>query len=198
MRRTCAAILLSAVFLLTSCLDDSSMQTGLSSQELQTPETSSEIVPDLTENGDTRDKEVMTTSAETTSVEPVIREELSLEINGDVIPVTWEENESVEALKELCKSSPLTIGMSMYGGFEQVGPIGQDLPSNDEKIETASGDIVLYSGDQIVLFYGSNSWSYTRLGKMELSEEELTDLLGNGDVSIVLSLTYKCTVNHID
>lgn len=189
MRRTCAAILLSAVFLLTSCLDDSSMQTGLSSQELQTQETSSEIVPDLTENGDIRDKEVMTTSAETTSAEPVIREELSLEINGDVIPVTWEENESVEALKELCKSSPLTIGMSMYGGFEQVGPIGQDLPRNDEKIETASGDIVLYSGDQIVLFYGSNSWSYTRLGKMELSEGELTDLLGNGDVSIVLSLT---------
>ena len=79
--------------------------------------------------------------------------------------------------------------MSMYGGFEQVGSIGQELPRNDEQTTTQSGDIVLYSGDQIVLFYGSNSWSYTKLGKMGLSEEKLTELLGNGDVSIVISVT---------
>ena len=69
----------------------------------------------------------------------------------------WEENESVEALKELC---PLTVKMSMFGGFEQVG--------------------------QIVVFYGSNSWAYMRLGHIDMTQEELTELLGNGDVEITL------------
>jgi hypothetical protein len=78
--------------------------------------------------------------------------------------VEWEDNESVEALKELCQEGPLTIRMSMYGGFEQVGSIGQSLPRDDSRTTTQAGDIVLYSGDQIVVFYGSNSWAYTRLG----------------------------------
>ena len=65
-----------------------------------------------------------------------------------------------------------------------MGPIGQNLVSDDEEMTTGAGDIVLYSGDQIVLFYGSNSWSYTRLGHMDLSEQELKTLLGNGDVEI--------------
>ena len=76
----------------------------------------------------------------------------------------------------------------MYGGFEQVGPIGQSITRNDSQTTTSSGDIVLYSGDQIVIFYGSNSWSYTRLGKIDLSEDEMTELLSNGDVTITLCM----------
>jgi hypothetical protein len=72
--------------------------------------------------------------------------------------------------------------MSMYGGFEQVGSIGQSISRDDKQITTEFGDIVLYSGNQIVVFYGSNSWAYTKLGHIDLSEEELTQLLGNGDV----------------
>jgi hypothetical protein len=75
--------------------------------------------------------------------------------------------------------------MSMYGGFEQVGSIGQRLPSSDSQTTTQAGDIVLYSGDQIVVFYGSNSWAYTRLGRIVgKSVSEMTELLGNGDVKI--------------
>ena len=108
---------------------------------------------------------------------------------SSAVVVAWEENESVEALKELCEEEPLTIQMSMYGGFEQVGSLGTSLPRNDSSTTTQAGDIVLYSGDQIVLFYGSNSWSYTRLGRVtEMSEAELTELLGQGDVTITLSL----------
>lgn len=70
----------------------------------------------------------------------------------------------------------------MYGGFEQVGSIGQSISRDDKQITTEFGDIVLYSGNQIVVFYGSNSWAYTKLGHIGLSEEELTKLLGNGDV----------------
>lgn len=99
------------------------------------------------------------------------------------VPVTWEDNDSVEALKDLC---PLTIEMSMYGGFEQVGSIGETLPSADQQTTTQAGDIVLYSSNQIVVFYGSNSWAYTRLGHIDLTQEEMEALLAGGDVSLTL------------
>ena len=108
-----------------------------------------------------------------------------LMIGDTEVPVTWEDNASVEELKTLAGNG-LMISLSMYGGFEQVGSIGQSIARDDEQITTSSGDIVLYSGDQIVIFYGSNSWAYTKLGKIDLSEEEMTSLLSNGDVTITL------------
>ena len=106
------------------------------------------------------------------------------------LSVNWEENESVDALSELVGGQPLSIQMSMYGGFEQVGAIGTSLPRNDVQTTTSTGDIVLYSGNQIVMFYGSNSWAYTRLGKVtDMSADEMTELLGNGDVTITLTRT---------
>ena len=73
--------------------------------------------------------------------------DMKLKIGDTEVPVIWEENESVDALKALAAEGPLTIHMSMYGGFEQVGPIGQDIVSNDQQTTTQAGDIVLYSGD---------------------------------------------------
>ena len=114
---------------------------------------------------------------------------LQMKINGNVVNVLWEENESVDALMDLCKDSPLEIQMSMYGGFEQVGPLGTNLPRNDSQTTTSAGDIVLYSGDQIVVFYGSNSWSYTRLGHItDQDNEGIAELLGNGDVTITIGM----------
>jgi hypothetical protein len=79
--------------------------------------------------------------------------------------------------------------MSMYGGFEQVGPLGTYLPANDAQTVTQPGDIVLYAGNQIVVFYGSNSWAYTRLGHVtDQTAAQLKDLLGNGDVTLTLSV----------
>ena len=109
---------------------------------------------------------------------------MKLYIGETKVPVTWEKNASVEALKTLL---PLTIRMSMYGGFEQVGPIGQSIVREDEQIITSSGDIVLYSGNQIVIFYGSNSWSYTMLGHVNLTQREMADLLSLGDVTITVT-----------
>lgn len=114
--------------------------------------------------------------------------DMKLKIGDTEVPVIWEENESVDALKALVAEGPLTIHMSMYGGFEQVGPIGQDIVSNDQQTTTQAGDIILYSGDQIVAFYGSNSWAYTRLGHADLSQKEMEDLLGNGDVIMTLQM----------
>ncbi|MBD5466684.1 MAG: hypothetical protein HDR21_00855 [Lachnospiraceae bacterium] len=112
-----------------------------------------------------------------------------MKINDEAVTVVWEENESVVALTEILLEQPLSIQMSMYGGFEQVGPFGTNLPRNDKQTTTQAGDIVLYSGNQIVVFYGSNSWAYTRLGKItDKSDMELEELLGNGDVTITLEL----------
>ena len=108
-------------------------------------------------------------------------------INDTKVDVTWENNASVAELKELAADG-LTISMSMYGGFEQVGPIGKSITRDDKQTTTSARDIVLYSGNQLVVFYGSNSWAYTRIGKINLTEKELTNLLSNGDVTITLSM----------
>ena len=123
-------------------------------------------------------------------VEEEIKDKMLKMIIGDTeVSVDWENNESAEALKDLCAEEPLVIQMSMYGGFEQVGSIGTRLPSDDEQTSTSAGDIVLYSSNQIVVFYGSNSWAYTRLGHItDQDAAGMTDLLGNGDVTITISL----------
>ena len=126
-------------------------------------------------------------STEATTSETAKEKTMVLRIGETQVPVIWEENASVAELRELAADG-IRIGMSMYGGFEQVGPIGRSITSDDAQTTTSSGDIVLYSSNQIVIFYGSNSWSYTRLGKISLSEAEMTDLLSNGDVSITLTM----------
>ena len=114
---------------------------------------------------------------------------LMMTIGDTPVSVVWEDGDAVEALRELCREKPLTIDMSMYGGFEQVGSIGTALPTADRQTTTSPGDIVLYSGDQLVVFYGSNAWAYTPLGHItDQSDSELTDLLSNGDTTVTISL----------
>ena len=113
---------------------------------------------------------------------------LRMSIGGTPVEVAWEDNEAVEALRELCKDQALTIDMSMYGGFEQVGSIGSTLPQSDVQTTTSAGDIMLYSGDQMVVFYGSNTWAYTPLGHItDKTQAELTQLLSNGNVTVTLA-----------
>ena len=137
---------------------------------------------------------VETTAVETNAAETAIAGEakekmLRMMIGDTAVAVDWENNESVEALKNLCAETPLVIQMSMYGGFEQVGPVGTRLPSSDVQTRTSAGDIVLYSSSQIVVFYGSNSWAYTRLGRItDQDPAGMAALLGNGDVKITISV----------
>ena len=113
---------------------------------------------------------------------------IELKINDTVVEVEWEKNNSVDALRSLVEEAPLTIEMSQYGGFEQVGSLGTRITRNDVQTTTQPGDIVLYSGNQIVIFYGSNSWTYTRLGKISnLSKQEIKELLQGKDVTVTLS-----------
>lgn len=158
--------------------------TAVSPESQTVPDTVQSSTSEITES-ESAVSETRMSESEETEVEDT--QTLKMTIDNTVVDVIWEENASVEELKELAVSG-LTVPMSMYGGFEQVGPIGQSIARDDEHIATAPGDIVLYSGDQIVVFYGSNSWAYTRLGKINMSEDELTELLGNGDVTITLSV----------
>lgn len=129
------------------------------------------------------------TASESTSDLPQQEKSLKLMVDGQEIDVIWEENASVNALKEMAESGDIVINLSKYGGFEQFGEIGKTLPSNDKRITTKPGDIILYNSDSVVMFYGSNTWSYTRLGKVQgMSDEELTDLLGNKNVIITICM----------
>ena len=113
---------------------------------------------------------------------------MQMTIGNTPVSVAWENNGAVQSLKELCRNRPLTIQMSMYGGFEQVGSIGTNLPANDVQTTTSAGDIVLYSFNQMVVFYGSNSWAYTPLGHItDKTAEEMTQLLSHGNVTVTLT-----------
>ena len=125
------------------------------------------------------------------TTEEIIKEDktMVLLINDTEIEVLWEDNESVKELEKMAEDKDISITMSGYGGFEQVGSIGTSITRNDVQMTTSSGDIVLYSGSNIVIFYGSNSWSYTKLGKViNKTDEELKELLSGSDIVMTIKL----------
>lgn len=113
---------------------------------------------------------------------------LKVKIDSVEVSVLWEKNESVEALRTIACKAPVNISTKMYGGFEQVGELGTALPHSDTEITSAPGDILLYCGSMIVLFYGKNTWSYTRLGRITgKTPEELKGLLGKEHVTVSIT-----------
>ena len=118
-------------------------------------------------------------------------ETIKITVSGKTLPVKIEDNEATKALVAALRKASITYEARDYGGFEKVGSLGLTLPANNSQITTQPGDVILYSGNQIVLFYGSNSWSYTRIGKMQYgSLDELKSFLkaGEGNISVTLSL----------
>ena len=114
---------------------------------------------------------------------------IKIKVNNNVLEVKLENNEATKSLVERLKNGDITVNANEYGGFEKVGNLGFSLPRNDTSITTSAGDIVLYQGNQISLFYNSNSWSYTKLGKVQnVNSRELKNILSSGDVTLVLSL----------
>ena len=114
---------------------------------------------------------------------------INLTVNGTTLTAELADNSSAQALRELLAEGPLAISMSDYGNMEKVGPLGTDLPTNNEQITTQAGDLILYQGNAFVIYYAPNSWNFTRLGRInDMTAEELKDLLGSGDVEVTLSL----------
>lgn len=182
--KTIGIMLAISILMLSGCRPQAAIPAesqGTASQ-MENPEEDRETAMPSESMTDT--ETMLVEESSTVSEESVeMADTMRLMIGEKEVPVTWEDNPSVDALRTLC---PLTIQMSMYGGFEQVGALGQNIVRDDKQTTTNYGDIVLYSGNQIVIFYGSNSWAYTKLGHVDLSQQDMRDLLGGGDVSITL------------
>lgn len=112
-----------------------------------------------------------------------------LKVNNRTLTVLLEDNSSVDALIEKLKQEDITIDMSDYENFEKVGKLGFDLPRNDKQITTQPGDVVLYQGNSITIYYDTNSWNFTKLGKIEnVTQDELKEILGESNVTVTFSL----------
>ena len=159
---------------LTGCVSSERVESNSeSSSTAQMEDTSSEAESGNAENGQVEEENS--------------EMQMNVQVGGSTFTATLEENEAVDALVEMMEQGPVTIQMSDYSGFEKVGPLGTSLPTSNQQTTTQAGDIVLYQGNQIVMFYGSNSWSYTRLGHID----DLTgweEALGSGDVTVTFSL----------
>ena len=117
----------------------------------------------------------------------VKKEKVTVKIGDRSFTVTLENNSAANALADMLREKSLVIQMSDYSGSEKVGSLGKSLPTSNRQITTHAGDIVLYNGNQIVIFYGSNTWSYTRLGKID-DLSGLEEALGSGDVTVTFSM----------
>ena len=124
---------------------------------------------------------------------------ISIQITSDSgshkLTATLADNSSARALYDLLKKGPVKIKMSDYGNFEKVGSLGTTLPRNDTQITTSAGDIILYQGNQVTIYYDKNSWNFTRLGKVvstssttTITQAELKKILGKGDVTAVFEV----------
>lgn len=112
-----------------------------------------------------------------------------LTIGEKSMTATLADNEATAELKALLASGPIMVNMSDYGGFEKVGALPRSFTTSNSQITTSPGDIMLYQGDKIVIFYGSNSWSYTSLGRIDNADSDnIRQFLGNGDIVLTISL----------
>lgn len=168
------------VVILSGCADDSNMQSGeginesYSVQPSSSPQSDDEQINTL---------ETPSASAASEETEENMRN-IEITVNGENFSATLYDS---EAAKVFAGMLPLTLNMSDYSGFEKVGSLGTSLPTDNQQTTTQSGDIVLYNGNQIVIFYGSNSWSYTRLGKID-DLSGWKEALGIGDVTVTFSI----------
>lgn len=113
---------------------------------------------------------------------------MNIKVNGRTLTATMADNSSARALIDLLKEGDIVIDMSDYGNFEKVGSLGHTLPQNNENITTEAGDLILYQGNNFVIYYDTNTWNFTRLGKIDgMSKAELKELLGRGNVTVTLS-----------
>ena len=115
--------------------------------------------------------------------------QISIRAGETVFTATLADNSSAQALKDLLRASPLTVDLHDYNNMEKVGTLGTTLPENDERITTEPGDLILYQGNSLCIYYDTNTWDFTRLGKInDVTQAELKQALGEGDISVTLEL----------
>ena len=130
----------------------------------------------------------------------IMAQKMYITIGGITKTVTLVENAATRELVARLQSAPIAVTLNSSGGFEIWGSLGFSLPTSNEQVNAQPGDIVLYNGSNICMFYGTNSWSYTRLGKIEgLSESELRTFLkaGESNISVTLSVSEPTGISRV-
>ena len=144
---------------------------------------------ELSNGHNNQDEENTNNDNQNNTEESMSNSTIKIEVNGTTLTATLKDNVSTRALVNLLKEGPLTINMNDYAKMEKVGPIGTTLPQCDERLTTQPGDLILYLGQYFVIYYGPNTYKLTPLGKIDnTSGDELIRILGNGDVTVTISL----------
>lgn len=185
-RRVLGAVALLLALCLSACGSAAEQSPAVS----EAPQTA-ESKPTQTQTAEPKPTQAQTVSEPIPSEEPAGTGEKMIyaQIGDHVLTIRPEDNSPAQALMELLADGDVTVSMHDYGGFEKVGALGTTLPTNDERITTEPGDVILYQGDQITIYYDTNTWSFTRLGRVQgLTQQELLEALGEGDPTVVFSL----------
>lgn len=170
---------MAVLFLFAGCGTNS--QTPDSFQDGSSAPMASSAQPENSKENSSSQAEDKTESEENTEMK------MKVQVGNRTFMATLEDNSAAIAFVEMMKEAPVEIEMSDYAGFEKVGSLGTSLPTSNSQTTTHEGDIVLYNGNQIVIFYGSNSWSYTRLGKID-NLSGWKEALGSGNVTVTFSV----------
>ena len=145
---------------------------------------------EISNGNNNQDEENTNNDNQNNSEENMSNSTIKISVNGTTLTATLKDNVSTRALVNLLKEGPLTINMNDYARMEKVGPIGTTLPQCDERLTTQPGDLILYRGQYFVIYYAQNTYSLTPLGKIDnITNNELIKILGNGDVTVTISLS---------
>lgn len=171
------------VFGLSACGND--IKTSYENSSIQTQEIAVFQSIESVDSSSAEDAQTAKSSEMNGEIEMI--DKIYVTVGDYTFNATLEDNDAVRELVLMLQDAPIVLQLDDYSGFEKVGALGKNLTRSDMQTTTKSGDIVLYNGNNIVIFYGSNSWSYTRLGKID----DLTnwkESLGKGSVTVTLSL----------
>ena len=184
----CAGLLVAVMLVSCSAQGEESEQGISAGEQASMQEATEATLGDVLQDDAASDEQRETTSSEQEGA-IMGNNTFIVSVNGSELTAVFENNSSVEVLRDLLEQEPLTIHMEDYASMEKVGPIGRSLPRNDSRTTTHAGDIILYQGNQLVVYYDQNTWSFTRIGKIQgASAQELRSILGSGDATITFSL----------
>lgn len=196
----CIALIFALLFTITACGSSGEEQKNDGKPEVSTnapapsdtePETAkeSETTAGAEQKNEAKTEIQPTESAQESTEQEGTEMKMKIQVGDTTFTATLAENSSVDALKELMADGPLTLNMSDYANMEKGADLGVTLPQNNEQMNTQAGDIILYQGRTFVIYYDTNSWSLTPIGKIDnVDAESLRTALGAGDVTVTLSL----------
>ena len=183
------------LLLFAACSSDAASSVKPTQPETQTPKSSASKTPDAVpasslaqtpKSSASKTPGTVPTSSSAQTEAPV---KLKIHVNDTTFTATLEENSSAKAFAEFLTQGNLTLDMHDYGSFEKVADLPRSFPRNDKQIDTDAGDIILYQGNSITIYYDKNSWNFTRLARIDnVNKKRLQQILGKGNVKATFSV----------